>query len=102
MKPDATIRVRLLTPEEGGRLGAIQGPSYRCALIVNDKGFDCRLILQDTDLLEGGNSYEVGVKFLNRELAFAELAPKKKVALWEGKTIAVGEVILIHSKNSTL
>ena len=97
MNPDATIRIRLLTTKEGGRREAIEGPRYGCPLMVNERGFDCRLVLQDSDLLELGNSYEVGVKFLNRESAVSELEVGKQVSLWEGKTIAVGEVVALHS-----
>jgi len=100
MKPDATIRVRLLATDEGGRGGAITGPRYGCPLMINEKGFDCRLLLQDSDILEPGNAYEVGVKFLNRELAIPELKVGMQVTLWEGKTIAVGEVSAIHPDES--
>ena len=96
MKADATIRIRLLTTEQGGRRGAIQGPRYGCPLMVNEKGFDCRLMLQESELLELGETYEVGVKFLNRELAIRELEAGKSVSLWEGKTIAIGQVVAIH------
>lgn len=96
MKPDVTIRVRLLTTEEGGRSRGIAGPRYGCPLMVKEKGFDCRLLLQSSDLLELGNSYEVGVKFLNREAAVPELEVGKEVSLWEGKTIAVGKVVALH------
>jgi hypothetical protein len=101
MKPDATIRIRLLTTEEGGRRGAIKGPRYGCALMVKDKGFDCRLLLQDSESLELGNYYEVGVKFLNRESAVSELREGMRIRLWEGKTIANGEILAIHSDTTT-
>jgi len=100
MKPDATIRVRLLATDEGGRGGAIKGPRYGCPLMANGKGFDCRILLQDSDILEPGKSYEVGVKFLSPKLAVPELKVGLQVTLWEGKIIAVGEVAAIYPGES--
>jgi hypothetical protein len=97
MIADATIRIRLLTTEEGGRLGAIRGPRYGCPLMVKGQGFDCRFLLNDEQRLELGHTHELGVKFLNADSACAALEVGMAVSLWEGKTIGVGEVITVHA-----
>lgn len=97
MNPDATIRIRLLTTEQGGRLGAIQGPRYGCPVMIDEQGFDCRFVLEEAERLELGCTYDVGVKFLNPDSALRALEVGKTVSFWEGKTIATGEVVSISS-----
>jgi hypothetical protein len=45
--------------------------------------------------LELGNTYELPIKFLNPSLALPKLSPGKAVKLWEGKDIAIGNVVAI-------
>lgn len=93
MKPEAVIRVRFLTTEEGGRKSPIEGDKYGCPIMVNEHGFDCRFILDGGARFELGESYEISVKFLNPDLALKELREGIEISLWEGKTIARGEVV---------
>ncbi|NKI95496.1 hypothetical protein [Rhizobacter sp. SG703] len=97
MKPDAIINVRFLTTAEGGRNTAVQGQFYACPLVVDNEGFDCRLLLEGRRL-ELGADYEVPVKFLYRELAHPKLTIGKDVLLWEGRIVAKGQVIKIVEK----
>jgi hypothetical protein len=97
MKPDAIINVRFLTTEEGGRNTAVEGQFYACPLFIDNEGFDCRLLL-DGRRLELGLACEVAVKFLYRELALPKLAIGKEVLLWEGRTVATGQVVKIGSE----
>lgn len=94
MTPDIIINVRFLTPPEGGRGGAVQGPSYSCPLFVDNDGFDCRLLLDDRQL-ELGKAYEVSVKFLFRDKALPRMYPGAPIRLWEGRDIAQGQVVRI-------
>jgi hypothetical protein len=91
MQPDAVIEVRFKTPSEQGRQGAIVGQVYGCPLIVDDEAFDCRIYLEGKTL-ELGKAYEVGVKFLNPQLALPHLSPGKAISLWEGREVATGKV----------
>lgn len=95
MKPEAIIRIRFLTAEEGGRKTAIEGSRYGCPIIVNQQGYDCRFLLDGEGRFDLGETYEIPVKFLNPGLALKELKEGTEISLWEGKTIARGEVIKI-------
>ena len=95
MKPEAVIRVRFLSTEDGGRESPIVGDKYGCPLMVNEEGFDCRFVLNKHSHFELGEVYEIPVKFLNPELALEALQEGAKITLWEGKVIARGMVIKI-------
>ncbi|WP_303907142.1 hypothetical protein [Thiohalomonas denitrificans] len=95
MKTEAVIRVRFLTPEEGGRKTPIEGERYGCPLMLNGQGFDCRFVLDGYACFELGKSYEIPVKFLNPVLALKELREGTEISLWEGKIIARGVVIKV-------
>ena len=94
MKPDVLIKVRLKTTAEGGRQGpiVIGEELYGCPLFVDGEAFDCRLLL-NAQTLRLGETYELPVKFLNPDFALPKLSPGKPVKLWEGKDIAIGEVV---------
>ena len=96
MKPDALIRIRFLTPAEGGRASAIDTDRYGCPVIVNDHGFDCRFVLETPTRFELGHSYDIPVKFLSPELALDEIGEGLSVSLWEGKTIGTGHVLKVY------
>ncbi len=93
MVPDALLEVRFLTTDEGGRASPIEGDCYGCPLIVNGFGFDCRFVLEGARRFELGGTYQIGVKFLCAESALKELQEETEISLWEGQTIAEGNVI---------
>jgi|ERR1700722_19819659 hypothetical protein len=93
-KRDVTINVRFKTTEEGGRKTPISGEFYACPMLIDGKGFDCRIDL-DGKKVELGHNYVLSVKFLNRSSVVPLLYPKKPVILWEGKDIANGEILEI-------
>ncbi len=92
MTPDAYLEVRFNTLEEGGRNTSITGAHYACPLFVDGEGFECRLLINGKTL-ELGQSYEVPVKFMNRDLVLPKLNIGKTVTLWEGKEIGTGKVL---------
>ncbi|MBA3238011.1 MAG: hypothetical protein H0T62_06630 [Parachlamydiaceae bacterium] len=100
MKFDIYIKVRFRTSSEGGRKTPLkrktpQGPNfYAYPLIVDGKGYDCRLLIEDKDI-ELGKYYEIPVIFLDKDLALANLSIGKDITLWEGKEIADGQVTRI-------
>jgi len=94
MRSDAIIKVRFKTTAEGGRQGAIiiVEHHYGCPLFVDGEAFDCRLLILG-QTLQLGETYELPIKFLNPQLVLPKLSPAKSISLWEGKEIAVGEVV---------
>ena len=73
MKADVFISIRFKTTSQGGRQGNIAGNFYGCPLFVDGKGFDCRLLF-DGQVLQLGETYEVGVKFFNPDLVLPKLS----------------------------
>ncbi len=94
MNPDAIVRLRFLTSAEGGRSTGVRGPFYNCPLIVGGSAFDCRMLLNEHDF-KLGNTYEVGVKFLDSERALQALPIGTKFAIWEGRKVGSGEVVAL-------
>jgi hypothetical protein len=94
--PDAIIKVRFRTAEEGGRETPIIGEYYSCPLFVGGEGFDCRILL-DSKKAELGKWHKLAVKFLHPEYALPKLSPGQPLTLWEGKDIADGSVVeIVH------
>lgn len=94
MTPDAYIEVKFRTTKEGGRKTPVTGEFYACPLFIDGVGYDCRLLIKGVELVLG-RSYEVPVKFLNRDLVLPKLFIGKSVVLWEGKDVADGRVTKI-------
>ncbi len=103
MEPDIYIKVRFKTTIEGGRKTSVKrksplGPDfYACPLIVDGKAYDCRLLIGNNEI-ELGKYYEIPVKFLNIDLVLPSLSIGKKIALFEGKEIADGEILKTKKK----
>jgi hypothetical protein len=100
MKPDAVIRVRFLTTAEGGRKSDLFFSRYACPMFIGgyeENGFDCRFLLEADTHFELGFSHEIKIKFLNPDSALARLHEGSSISLWEGKTIATGQVVAISS-----
>lgn len=94
MKANVIVRVRFKTTLDGGRQGPIivcEEP-YGCPLVVDGEAYDCRLLVK-AQTLDLGEIYDLPIKFLNPELVLPKLSVGKPVKLWEGKDIAVGEVV---------
>lgn len=102
-RSDIYIKVRFKTTAEGGRKTSVKrksplGPDfYACPLIVDDKAYDCRLLIGDNEI-ELGKYYEIPVKFLDIDLALPSLSVGEKITLLEGKEIADGEILRIEKK----
>lgn len=93
LMPDAVIRVRFLTPEEGGRKSSIEGERYGCPIMVGEQGFDGRFVLEAGRCLEPGRTYDIKVAFLDPESALSVLQEETLISLWEGRTIAEGKIL---------
>jgi hypothetical protein len=99
MEADIYVKVRFKAAEEGGRQSAVGGDFYACPFLIDGKGFDCRLLLVGRRL-ELGETYEVPVKFLNLQEILPYLAEGQSFVLWEGKDVANGTVMSIHSRDA--
>ncbi len=97
MKPDIYINIRFRTTSEGGRVSSLGHKKprvvdfYACPMIIDDKAYDCRLLIGDQELILGLH-YQVPVVFVNRDLALPNLSVGKNITLWEGKEIADGQI----------
>lgn len=92
-KHDALIRIRFFTTAEGGRKSDLFARHYGCPLFIDgyeEHGFDCRFMLDADTHLELGIAPDIKIKFLNPDLALAQLKKGVSISLWEGRTIAIG------------
>jgi hypothetical protein len=96
MIPDAVVRVRFKTSDEGGRKTEIAGQVYACPMFFDGQGFECRLSLNGLTL-KLGEYYELPVKFMNRDLVQSNLFPGKEFMIWEGKDIGAGLVLALNN-----
>jgi hypothetical protein len=100
MNPDAIIRVRFFSSAEGGRASGLFATRYGCPVFIegyDEHGFDCRFVLEADTHLELGVTHDVKIKFLNPDLALSHLKEGTSISLWEGRTIATGQVVSISS-----
>ena len=94
MRPDAIVKVRFRTEVEGGRRKPVWGPHFGCPMEIGNEKFDCRLY-PGGRTLEAGTLYEVAVKFLCPDNAKPKLSRVGEFTLWEGRTIADGQLVRI-------
>jgi hypothetical protein len=84
MTPDARLRFRLLTSEEGGRQGkgfSGNGWFFNCPLLAPDGSYwDCRVFYGHQELQAGVDS-EFGLLWLSPESAPAHFPPGSHVTL---------------------
>lgn len=101
MNPDAIVRVRFYTTEEGGRSHDVRvsKTGYGCVVFVGGEGFECRILLGDITL-ELGRTYDLPVKFLRADLIRPFISVGTTVRLWEGKDIGSGEVYQLLDSRS--
>lgn len=92
MKSQAVIKVKFLSPSEGGRSTPIDASAYGCPLLVDGKAFDCRFVLDRKVQFNPGRLHRIEVVFLSPDAAREALHPGQRIELWEGKIIAVGVV----------
>ena len=100
---DIIGRVRLYTPEEGGRCSVIPPVQFGCPFFFEGEGFDCRLLLDQVgSALAPGSRAEVPIKFLYPEYIKPRLRPGQHFQLWDLKTFAEGEILEVLSSEEGL
>lgn len=100
----AIAKIIFLSTEKGGRTQALPSMHFRCSVFfesvraLSAHGYDCRLLLVEygTPIFPGETANELGMIFLYPEDVFPHLEKGVKFTLWEGKTIAHGEILRIE------
>ena len=92
---DILGKIAFYKTSEGGRKSAISADWLGCIFEFEGEYFDCRLILEGIGLLEPGARATIPIAFLNPQLIKPNLKVGSRFTLWEGKTIAEGEVVEI-------
>ena len=105
MRPDAIVRIRLKSTEAGGRASPIPPLQYRCPVFFGEQrreANDCVLLLNTiaASLEPGGESEDVPVKFLRRDLVAEHLSPGTRFVMWEGREIGEGEIMEVIEKTT--
>lgn len=92
-RQDIVANLRLYSTAEGGRLGPVIAERvFKCVFVFRGEYFDCGLLMSGIDPIHPGQHVKVPIQFLVRELLDGRLAQGDKFQLWEGKTIADGEI----------
>lgn len=98
------VRMRLLSQEEGGRSQALPPDIFGCPMFfegvpeLSSHGYDCRILVSEIQkpIAPGDEVEEVKIVFLSPAPIFAHVRLGTRFSLWEGKTIAHGEVVRIE------
>lgn len=97
-------KITLLSAEEGGRTQAIPVMNFGCPMHFENvpelvkHAYDCRLLVEEygTPILPGDTIENVRILFLSPNEVIPWLKVGTRFTLWEGKTIAHGEVVSIE------
>lgn len=97
-------KITLLSTEEGGRSQAIPVMNFGCPMYVKNvpelakHAYDCRLLVQEYGgpISPGDTVENIRIVFLSPDEVIPQLKVGTCFTLWEGKTIAHGEVVSIE------
>lgn len=100
----AIAKIRFLTTEEGGRkcpvpLMNLGFPVFWKNLpALSQHGWDCRLLVPEhgAEIMPGETVEELGMIFLSPDVIFSNIHSGVRFSLWEGGTVAHGEIIRIE------
>jgi hypothetical protein len=97
--PDAIARIHFFCTDQGGRRTDVAPASrfgYMPTLFFNGEkhGYDCALLVEAVGgRIARGATVEIPIKFLSPQLVKPRLGLGDRFTLWEGRTVAEGEVI---------
>lgn len=98
---DILADIKFYNKDEGGRQQNTPSNLFSCIFIINEKKFDCRLLLSNNGAISPGDSKKnIPIKFLSPELIIPDLHEGDTFYLWEIKNIAEGKIIKIISQNN--
>jgi hypothetical protein len=99
----AIAKITFLSKEQGGRAQPIPLMNFGCPVFfegtdaLSAHGYDCRLLIPEygAPISPGETVNELAMVFLCAEDVFPHLEHGVRFTLWEGKTIAHGEIARI-------
>lgn len=94
-------KIALLGVADGGRSQGLPMMNFGCPVFfqsvpaLGSHGYECRLLLPEygQTISPGETAQPVPMIFLSAEEVGAHLTPGVKFTLWEGRTIAEGEIL---------
>ena len=93
MKSDIIAEIQFYHEKDGGRKNSLPQNFFGCPMIIKDKKYDCRILLNDIGKINPGDKVIVPIKFLDSETVLNVLEKDDKFNLWEMSIIAEGKVI---------
>jgi hypothetical protein len=98
-------KVKLLSSAEGGRSMPLPLEVFGCPMFIegipelSTHAYDCRLLLSPAlgRMAPGDIIEEVGIVFLSPEEVLSYVNVGTRFTLWEGRTIAHGEVLRLET-----
>ncbi|MFC5767753.1 hypothetical protein [Thauera sinica] len=99
--PNIVAKIRFLSTAEGGRSQALPSDTFGCPVFfegipeLSSHGYDCRILISEVpEPVQPGDEVEkVRMLFLSPDEVLTQVRLGARFTLWEGKTIAYGEVI---------
>lgn len=89
---DIIATVNFYSTKIGGRSGPTPDKVFRCPLVINNKMFDCALLLEETGPIAPGDTKTIPIVFIRRDLIKDYLFINSSFKLWELKIIADGVI----------
>ena len=89
--PQVTVRIKLLTPERGGREAALPPGEHRGILSARGQHFSFRAMIAPPGLLLGETSL-LDIEFIFPELAMPFFKDNDEFNVWEGGIVGYGRV----------
>lgn len=94
--PDIIATIRFYTAAEGGRTSPITREIFTCPFKLNDKLYECGILLKDIGYIYPGEIKTVPIKFISSIDIKSKLTLHSKFYLWDGRNIAEGNVEKIY------
>ncbi len=95
MRPGGDIRARVHFFAEGGRAGPTPPEFLGCIFSLEGELFDCRLYLHEVGSVAPGQTVEIPIAFLYRDLVLRRFRVGGRFFLRDMRLIAEGEVSAI-------
>lgn len=93
MNSDIIAKINFYNENNGGRKGPTPSSFFNCPMVINNKYYDCRLLLNNIGSIKPGDKVVVPIKFLDSETVLKIITKNDTFTLWESGIIADGKVI---------
>src|SRR5579872_823008 len=95
MRAHIIAKIHFYATDRGGRKVAIPPPHFGCPFEIDNRSYDCRVMIQKKQPVQPGVTNLFPVEFIRPDLVVPKLSIGQTFFLWEGRHIAEGEVIEI-------